>query len=256
MCGEYGATKTRSNGIALLLASAALAMGTPAAAHAQIFRGRVLDDGDDRPVPTAMVRLIDEDGEQRAVSIADSAGVYLVEAPEPGVYRLEAARIGYDNFETPLLEAANAEGTYPIDLLLRAAPVEIAGIAVRTNTLTEEQTDRLLRREIGLATASLRYRPIDFDQITDHVERAHNLVDVMRWGNYAGIVIRFDLEGWCFMFRGGCLPVFLNGMPLLRDFIETIPLDMVHSIAVLTPNDGSMQYPGGAVLLFTEAWLR
>ena len=62
----------------------------------------------------------------------------------------------------------------------------------------------------------------------------HNLVDVMRWGNYAGMVIRLDLSGWCFGVRGGCLPVYLNGMPLLSDFVESIPLDMVHSIVVLT----------------------
>lgn len=242
--------------IRMLLVCTALAPCAPGTLDAQVFRGRVLDDRDDRPIATALVRLIGEDGQQRAVTIADSAGTYTLQAPEPGVYRLEAARLGYENFETPPLEAARPEGTYPIDLLLRAAPLEIAGISVRTNTLTEEQTDRLLRREIGRSPASLRYRPIGFDEITGHIERGHNLVDVVRWENFAGIVVRFDLSGWCFEVRGRCLPVFLNGMPLLRDFIESIPLDMVHSIAVVTPNDASMQYPGGAVLLFTEAWMR
>jgi hypothetical protein len=240
----------------ILLACAALAPCTPGSLDAQVFRGRVLDQLDDHPIPTALVRLIGEDGQQRALAIADSAGVYTLRAPEPGIYRLEAARLGYENFSTPPLAAANPDGVYPIDLLLRAAPLEIAGIAVRARRLTEEQADRLLRREIGRSPASLRYRPLGFDDITSHVDRGHNLVDVVRWGNYAGMVVRFDLSGWCFEFRGRCLEVFLNGMPLLRDFVESIPLDMVHTIAVVTPNDASLMYPAGALLLFTESLMR
>lgn len=239
-----------------LLAVAILLPFAPGALDAQVFRGRVLDDSDNTPVPTALVRLIDQDGDQRAVSIADSAGLYRIEAPGPGVYRLEAARIGYENFETPLLEAANPDGAYPIDLLLRAAPVEIQGFSIRASQASQERVDRLLRRDIGLAPSSLRYRPLTYDEITSHVERAHNLVDVVRWENFAGMVVRLDLEGWCFQLRGRCLPVFLNGTPLLRDFVDTIPLDMIHTIAIVTAADGTMAYPSGAVLLFTEAWLR
>lgn len=63
--------------------------------------------------------LLDEEGDQVGVSIADSTGFYRVEASEPGIFRLRAERIGFATFETPLLEARNPDGDYSIDLLLQ-----------------------------------------------------------------------------------------------------------------------------------------
>ena len=83
------------------------------------------------------------------------------------------------------------------------------------------------------------------------------MVDVIRWENNAGLIVSYDAEGPCFSVRArGCLPVYLNGMPLLKDLVEGAPLDMVHSVVIVTANDGSLVYPNGAVLLYTEAWLR
>jgi hypothetical protein len=31
---------------------------------------------------------------------------------------------------------------------------------------------------------------------------------------------------------------------------------MLQAVIIVSPNDGSMAYPGGAVLLYTEAWVR
>jgi len=239
------------------IATALLLLGGGDAAEAQLLQGRVLDQRDEKPVSTAMVRLVDQAGDQRGVSIADSLGLYRIRVPEPGVYRLEAARLGYQNFETPLLEASNPEGEYPIDLLLTPAPVEIEGLTVRANVTSAERTERLLRRDIGLAPASLRYHPFDLEDITHHIDLGHDLVDMMRFSNLAGIVVKLDLEGWCFSLRGFvCLPVYLDGTPLLRDFVDTVPLDMVVTIAVVTPSDGSLAYPLGAVLLYSQAWAR
>lgn len=231
----------------------ALAFGAPAAA--QTFAGRVLDSFDESPVATALVRLVDAEGEQQAVAIADSAGTYQVVAPGPGVYRLEAARIGYENFETPMLEVARTDGTYPIDLVLTPEPVELAGFTVR---VTNEEADREIRRMIGLTPRSLRYDPIRYDEIQEHAARSRSLVDVMRWRAHAGMVVTYrPEEGPCFdVRRGGCLPVYLNGMLILKDFVEAVPLDMVHSIVIVTPTDASVIYPRGAVLLYSEAWLR
>jgi hypothetical protein len=39
------------------------------------------------------------------------------------------------------------------------------------------------------------------------------------------------------------------------EFITLIPLDMVHTILVVLPKE-AIQYQSGAVLLYTEAWLR
>ncbi len=51
-------------------------------------------------------------------------------------------------------------------------------------------------------------------------------------------------------------PVYLNGLRLNCDFMADVPLDMLHTIVVVATMDGVMQYPDGAVLLYTAAWLR
>jgi hypothetical protein len=102
----------------------------------------------------------------------------------------------------------------------------------------------------------MRYQPIDFDDIQDHIARGHNLEDMMRWSGTAGLIVSFTVDGPCFSLRArGCLPVYLNGLRLNRDFMADVPLDMLHTIVVVTTTDGVMQYPGGAVLLYTAAWL-
>lgn len=239
---------------ALIVLSLMASLARPA--DAQTFEGRVLEDGTDAAVTTALVTLLDGDGDQIGVSIADERGVYRVQAPEPGIYRLRAERIGFETFETPPLEVGSEDATYPVDLIVRNDPLELPGFTVETDRLSEEDADRAVQLILGISPASLRYRPIGFSTVQDHIDRAHTLPDLIRWEAKAGLVVRRDREGPCFSVRGrGCLPVYLNGLRLRREFVDVAPLDMIYRIVILTPTDGSMAYPGGAVLLFTERWL-
>ena len=96
-----------------------------------------------------------------------------------------------------------------------------------------------------------------FDAIQGHIMQGHNLEDLMRRTDRAGLIVRYTADGPCFSLRArGCLPVYLNGLRLNRDFMGDVPLDMLYTVVVVTPTDGVMQYGGGAVLLYTEAWLR
>lgn len=211
----------------------------------------MLDDGDDRPIPTALVRLVDEAGDEQAIAAADSSGAYRLVAPRPGVYRVIAERIGYDDFQTPLLETQNSDGVYPVDLLMRRSPVPIRGFEVST-----EQADREIRLMIGISPRALRVEPIRYPEIQEHAERAHDLSDMMRWGNTAGLIVLETTEGPCYQVRArGCLPVYLNGFRMNPELFPVIPLDMLYTVVVLYPKE-SITYPGGAVLLYTEAWLR
>jgi len=244
--------KTISRALVVIAAAGAI---QPLAA--QTIQGRVLDDQNESPIATALVRLVDESGKRRAVSIADSVGFYRLEAPEPGVYRLEAARLGFDNFETPLLDAASADGVYRIDLLMRAEPVELPGFTVQTNRVSDERVDKQITLILGASIRSLRYRPIRLEEIQDHVAKGHDLEDLMRWTNTAGMIVRRTTDGPCFSLRGrGCLPVYLNGLRLQRDFMSGFPLDMLYTIVVVTPTDPVLPYLAGAILLYTEAWVR
>lgn len=253
MCGS---TKNPLRTVPPIVAGLLCVLAAPPL-RAQTFAGRVIEDGSDQPVAAALVRLLDDEGEQIAIAIADSSGAYRLRAPEPGIYRLDAERIGFETFQTPLLDAGFADRSYPIDLVLRSDPLELPGFTVETARVSDERADREIRVMIGLNNASLRYRPIGFEEIQDHVDKAHTLVDVMRWSNNGGLVVSRRQDGPCFSLRGrGCLPVYLNGLPLRRDFVEGAPLDMLYRIVIVTPTDGTMAYPGGAVLLYTEAWLR
>ncbi|NNL29408.1 MAG: carboxypeptidase regulatory-like domain-containing protein, partial [Gemmatimonadetes bacterium] len=225
------------------LAVVAMALAMVSASEAllaQTVQGRVLDDEDDRPVGTAVVRLLDGDGEQRAIAAADSLGRYSLEVPEPGVYRLRAERLGYHAMETPLLEMGRADGLYPLDLLVRRAPVPIEGLEV-----TNRDVDRRVRLLTGISPAALRWRPLRQEDLRDHVERAHDLTALMRWGNYAGIeVMEYD-DGPCYLMRRyGCLPVYLDGFPLTPGAFDLVALDMLHTVLVVAPNE-TIQYPRG-----------
>ena len=227
-----------------------LALARPATA--QTIQGRVLDEEDDRPVSTTLVRLVDEEGVERALTAADAMGAYHLAAPEPGIYRIEAERIGYDLFATPLMEIVEPKGVYPIDLLMRRSPVPIRGLEV-----TADDVDRTVRQMLGVSIRSLRADPVRAPEIRSHAERSHDLADMIRWQNLAGIEVFDDLEGPCFFLRRhrACMPVFLNGFPMPSQLTPVIPLDMVHTMVVVFPLE-SILYPAGGVLLYTEAWLR
>ncbi len=247
---------TRRLRLTLLMGAGVWIASTPVVSVAQTFQGRVLEDGTEAPVATALVTLLNADGEQVAVSIADEAGRYTVRAPEAGIYRLRAERIGFATFETPLLEAGASDRTYTVDLVLRTDPLQLPGFTVETNRLSNEAADRAVQLILGISPASLRIRPVGYEAIQEHVDRAHNLVDLLRWEAKAGLVITTNHQGPCISVRArGCLPVYLNGLRLRRDFVETVPLEMIYRVVVVTSTDGSMVYPSGAVLLFTEAWL-
>jgi hypothetical protein len=236
-------------GASLMVAS--LFVARPGPSTAQVIRGRVLDESNDRSVPTALVRLLDHAGDERAITAADSSGGYRLSAPEPGVYRVVAERLGYEPFETPLLEMRDPEGSYPLDLLMRRAPIPIRGLEVSTDRM-----ERAIRLVIGVSLASLRVDPLSRSEIVEHVERAHAVTDVVRWGNLPGIVVRESTEGPCFQVRNrGCLNVYLNGFSIVPTLVDVIPLEMVHSFLVLYPGE-TIAYPSGAVLLYTAAWLR
>jgi Carboxypeptidase regulatory-like domain len=234
-----------------LLAHAVIGLVSSGPLAAQTIEGRVLDDRDDRPVATALVRLVDEAGASSGVTIADSLGLYRIEVPMPGVYRLEAERIGFDPFETPPLEVANEDGVYPVDLLMRRSPLPIGGFEVTT-----EQIDRRLRSMTGLDPRGMRWDPFRRADLVNHAERGHDLTALMRWSNLAGVEVFEYTDGPCYLVRRyGCLMVYLNGMELTSETVDMVPLDMLETVVVLSPNE-SIVYGRGAVLLYTEAWIR
>lgn len=227
-----------------------LASAAPGAA--QVIEGRATGD-DGVAVEGALVGLYDQDGTQRAATLANEQGFYRLDAPEPGEYILGAERIGFSPFRSPLLAVGDRAEPYRIDFEMLRAPVPIEGITVTADR--REEIERQIRLMIGVSPKSLRREPILRDEIIANWERGRDLPGMLQWGSYPGLIVKKDREGFCYEMRGVCAPVFLNGMALGPEWSQDIPLELLGSIVLLGRNE-SIAYPSGAVLLYTEAWIR
>jgi hypothetical protein len=233
-----------------LLAAAAMAA---APLSAQTLQGRVTDDADARPVAVAIVRLLDAEGEPVVLVLADSAGSYRLEAPEPGEYLLEAERLGYETTRSPLLAVADPAGAYAVDISMTRAPLGLEGITVTADRL--EEIERGVRHEVGTHPRSLRVEPIPRSTIEEHLAKAHDVVDLVRWENVPSFVVVETADGPCFQLRGrSCVTVYVNGFPLNPALVRVVPLEGIETIVVLMPGE-SIVYPAGGVLLYTAGWL-
>lgn len=230
-------------------------LATPVAA--QTFQGRVLDQENDEPLAVSVVRLLTEDGDPLEQAITDSLGFYQIRAPEPGRYKLTADRIGFQAVESPVFEVQAPDGVYGVDLTMHAAPVEISGLTITTDRVSDARADRQVQLRIGVSPSSLRYDPIGFDEIQRHVWSDRSIAEAVRLTALPGLIVTQTIDGPCFSLRSRrCLPVYFNDVLLRRTFVEDLPLETVYRIIVVAPSDGSFTYPSGAVLLYTEAWLR
>lgn len=229
--------------------------GLPLSAHAQIFRGRVLTEGDETPVPTAYVRLLDTDGETAAVTFADSAGRYRLEAPTPGEYRIVAEQLGYEAFSSPLLAVGTADQVYPVDVVLRREPIPVEGVVVTAQR--RERLERQIRSDLGVHPSSLRFRPIGPETIREQAKRGRNVVELIRQQQLPSLYVRGRGDDLCFRFVRStrpCLPVYLDGAPLKPEFVSLVVLDLLESVVIVAPGE-SPSYRRGAVLLYSRRFL-
>ncbi|MEQ9399321.1 MAG: carboxypeptidase-like regulatory domain-containing protein [Longimicrobiales bacterium] len=225
----------------------------PAEVAGQTLQGRVLDQRDGRAVPQTLVRLLDGSGEQVSLTISDLTGRYRLEAPAPGRFVIEAERVGFRDYRSQEVELPRAGGTYEVDLLVVSEPIALRGLEV--TGLQREAVERRLRLLIGMSPSSIRHRPIMGAVVQEHVQKGHDLADLIRWQNLPSIHVRQTRDGPCFQFRTrSCLPTYLDGVRQRPELVSFLPLDLVMSIVILQPNE-SAQYEAGGVLLYTRSWL-
>jgi len=226
----------------------------PSHASAQAFAGRVVEEGSDRRLTTALVRLMDTEGRQIAVTVADGVGEYTLAAPRPGDYRIVAEHLGYEPFRTPLLAVEDPKGVYPVDLAMTQAPLPIRGLTVVADRLAA--IEREVRLDIGMSPRSLRVGPMFRSVIEEHLAKGHQLEDMVRWSNLPGIVVKQTSDGPCFEYRSrGCLRVLLNRMPLPPELVPTVSLEVAETVVIVLPNE-TILHPEGAVILYTSGWIR
>ena len=243
---------------ALTLALGCTIACAPVAVAAQTIAGRVLEDGRDAPVASALVTLLDRDGERRAEAVSDSAGRFVLRPPDAGEYTIATTRLGYEPFRSPLL-SLTTEGTVQMDLLLRPEPLGLEGFEVSVESRAVKDL-----KSFGHTPADLRRRWIDREAIESR-RTALRTEDVIRWQAIPGVAVETAggspmLAPLCVYSlrsgRAGCAITVLNGV--IIDPVEANQLDptTIEAIAVLSPVDAATLYGtqggNGAVLI----WLR
>jgi hypothetical protein len=242
--------------VALLLAAPSLS--------AQTLVGRVLDETTEGPVGGAVLRLLSADGDEEALTLADSVGRFRLSPPEAGEYYLLAERIGYAPTRSPLL-ALSTDGTAPVELMMTPAPLGLAGFEV---SVEERAADEL--RILGLTPAQLGNRWIDRSDV-EAVAVKRDMGSVLEWQSIAGMsIIRpenlargSDDMGLCVSLTrarrigaGSCALIILNGVPVPGPRAIHIDPETVESMAVLLPVEATTFWGrlggSGALLVWTR----
>jgi hypothetical protein len=113
---------------ALLAAIVALTL-LPLTGRAQSVRGIARIDGTASPAAQTSVILVDSAGDVIAGAMTGSDGTYFIRAPRPGVYRLQARRIGFAPDSMPMLRLA-AGAVAEFDPKLRQLSAQLPAVTV------------------------------------------------------------------------------------------------------------------------------
>lgn len=95
---------SRPAGLGVALATWLLLLASVHPALAQQVHGRLLDLESDGPLVAGLLTLLTADGVRIITAVSDDEGYWLLEVPEPGIYYIEAKRIGYQAWVAGPLE--------------------------------------------------------------------------------------------------------------------------------------------------------
>lgn len=245
----------RSTLLPAALVALALAAVAPVPGSAQTLYGRIFDGRNLQPVPGTMVRLLDLEGSLRALTLADDDGRYEVTVPRPGQYRVVAARLGIEDYESRQVAMPDASARYELNLTVVPSAIALEGLEV-TAERTRELT-RALRLLLGVSPGTLRTKPLMFRDLQEHAARGRVISDVVRVSNVPGMEVRVDDDGYvCFIFRrGSCANVFLDGARIPAELVNQIPLDLLEIMVFVQHGESTDFQYEGSVMMYTMGWL-
>src|SRR5690348_4047924 len=110
------------------LAVAALS-ACPGILAAQTIRGTVTEQASQRPIPGAVVFLLDANQAIVGRDLTNESGSYRLTAPKPGTYRVRTLRIGFRPvLSVPQTLSANQDLTLPLNV--ESIPVNLSAVKV------------------------------------------------------------------------------------------------------------------------------
>jgi len=222
------ATTTRkTRRAAFALPFAILLLASPAAS--QIVTGQVLNAGNDQPVGSVTLLVIDTSAVTRAERVSNAAGEFFIPLTEPGTCLLRAQRVAYATAETAAFEIEEGE---------------------------------VIEVELRLAADSAVSQPLKVIERRRETRRERDLREFYERAEYSGephvgsrqIYTRDGLADWDALsvrdlfafhvrwrpFGSGCDPkVFLDGRLLYGPFLEDIGFMSVSNL------EGIELYAGG-----------
>lgn len=112
-----------------LLAALSLSLLCAAPLLAQDVRGTVLEEGTGRPIPEAVVTLVNSQGLRTARTLAGADGTFSFRVPQPDGYQLRAERVGYRGVSSPYVTLAPGDSVV-LELRMSTRTVILAPLTV------------------------------------------------------------------------------------------------------------------------------
>ena len=152
------------------------ALAVPGILPAQSVRGQLTDSVSRAPLPGAFLTLVDEKGVEKARTITNGSGEFLLTAPAPGVYRLRSKRIGFRPYVSAPLNLT-AGTSISFNAVVDPIPVALSQVVV--------QGDRQCDVEAGASVAAVW-------------EEVHEALAAVSWTSkdpgYWYAIVRFERE--------------------------------------------------------------
>jgi Carboxypeptidase regulatory-like domain len=151
--------------------AAALLVGAPVAASAQVVRGRVVDAVSGVPLTGAMVDIRDANGRSVQVAFTPASGFFTIDVPGAGTYQYRVAAIGYAP-RGPVPITVTVAGRSLGDIRMTATVMRLRDLVAVSHgrfcgkkTLSDDTFSRLLESAhtaLDIIAATIRSRQLQF----------------------------------------------------------------------------------------------
>lgn len=167
---------------------------------AQSIGGRVLEEGSLQPVAYAGVALVDTAGAVVRSVVADSFGSFFLRA-DPGSYRLQASRIGYETVTSEAIVLRDGEPVI-VELRVSARGVPLEPLIVRARGIERGEDAFRRRRDLG--------EGVFLDQDSVALREPRFAWHVFR--GVEGIMLKESFDGaQIYSFSGGrCMAIYVD----------------------------------------------
>jgi hypothetical protein len=212
--------------------------------RAQSIRGLLLDAESGAVISAATMVLLTEDSVAVGNVVTDPGGAFLLAAPRPGAYRLQAQRLGYRAATTPPLDL-EARDTIEVEFRLSTQavvlqPLRVVAYSQHPGRVLGGFHERAARGGFGTFITREQIEQRHPVYASDLIRTVPGIQVVPTWWGRAVVLMR----GWC-------VPqIYLDGMRIRTSSIDDLvsPMDLegieIYRSAAEAPAE--LVGPGGA----------